>query len=460
MSDAAQALARLELSDRLRHRRLETLPVTGPGAVFTEIQGRGPGESTRPAALADLISSISGAGVLQPILVEETIHDDGAHRRLVLGERRLRACRWGAAEDPANPHFAGIPAVICPGPLSDEDVRSWQLIENLAREPLQPGELAEALLLERCAMLITRLLGAGIAVPHAAAHHDDAVQRWNALQALRPAAGPAANVGAAWEDVIRRLGLHLTARKARLLVEAFRTLPREISSNMDQHRITLTARCRYAQLYRGREHAARSLWDAIAARGASGLLPAAVAELLTDATLEPESAIDVAAQCAADADARRSDTLTGRTAEPSPGHSAVGATRQADDCQLGDKTTSGDPPTSPWPQGAATTKLPTATTPVVDITDLDVDITDLDADIDAGDNADLDPGIEMASVEPHRIEAAVAALRALVEDLRAGRRLRRYDTGTLALLVDELRQYADLDAAGPRRGDGRRRGTA
>lgn len=457
MSDAAQALARLELSDRLRHRRLETLPVTGPGAVFTEIQGRGPGESTRPAALADLISSISGAGVLQPILVEETIHDDGAHRRLVLGERRLRACRWGAAEDPANPHFAGIPAVICPGPLSDEDVRSWQLIENLAREPLQPGELAEALLLERCAMLITRLLGAGIVVPHVAAHHDDAVQRWNVLQALRPAAGPAANVGAAWEDVIRRLGLHLTARKARLLVEAFRTLPREISSDMDHHRITLTARCRYAQLYRGREHAARSLWDAIAARGATGLLPAAVAELLTDATLEPESAVDVAAECAADADARRSDTLTGRTAEvrPSPGHPADGATRQGDDdCQLGDKTTSGDLPTSsPWPEGVATTKLPTATTPVVDI-------TDPAADIDAGNNADLDRGIEMASVEPHRIEAAVAALRALVEDLRAGRRLRRYDTGTLALLVDELRQHADLDAAGPRRGDGRRRGTA
>lgn len=457
MSDAAQALARLELSDRLRHRRLETLPVTGPGAVFTEIQGRGPGESTRPAALADLISSISGAGVLQPILVEETIHDDGAHRRLVLGERRLRACRWGAAEDPANPHFAGIPAVICPGPLSDEDVRSWQLIENLAREPLQPGELAEALLLERCAMLITRLLGAGIAVSHAAAHHDDAVQRWNALQALRPAAGPAANVGAAWEDVIRRLGLHLTARKARLLVEAFRTLPREISSDMDHHRITLTARCRYAQLYRGREHAARSLWDAIAARGATGLLPAAVAELLTDATLEPESAIDVAAECAAAADARRSDTLTGRTAEavqPTPAHLTDGASRQGDDDgQLGDKTTSGDPPTSPWPQGAATTKLPTAATPVVDI-------TDLAADLVAGGNVALDLGIEMASVESHRLEAAVAALRALVEDLRAGRRLRRYDTGTLALLVDELRRHADLDAAGPRRGDGRSRGTA
>ncbi|PZS30680.1 MAG: hypothetical protein DLM61_10205 [Pseudonocardiales bacterium] len=452
MSDAAQALARLELSDRLRHRRLETLPVTGPGAVFTEIQGRGPGESTRPAALADLISSISGAGVLQPILVEETIHDDGAHRRLVLGERRLRACRWGAAEDPANPHFAGIPAVICPGPLSEEDVRSWQLIENLAREPLQPGELAEALLLERCAMLITRLLGAGIVVPHAAAHHDNAVQRWNALQALRPGAGPAANVGAAWEDVIRRLGLHLTARKARLLVEAFRTLPREISSDMDQHRITLTARCRYAQLYRGREHAARSLWDAIAARGATGLLPAAVAELLTDATLEPESAIDVAAQCAADADARRSDTLTGRTTEavqPAPAHPGDGAPWQGDDDgqQLREKTTSCDlPAASPWPQAAAPTTLPTATTPVINI--------------DAGGNAALDPGIETAPVEPHRVEAAVTALRALVEDLRAGRRLSRYDTGTLALLVDELRQHADLDAAGPRRGDGRRRGTA
>lgn len=43
---------RLGASDRLRRRRFELLPLTGPGAAFAEVQGRGPGESTAPAALA------------------------------------------------------------------------------------------------------------------------------------------------------------------------------------------------------------------------------------------------------------------------------------------------------------------------------------------------------------------------------------------------------------------------
>ncbi len=80
------------------------------------------------------------------MLVEEIDPSDGTHpaMKLAAGERRLRACRWGAVNRPDNPHFAALPAVVCPGPLPDEERRIWQLVENLARESLRPGELAAA----------------------------------------------------------------------------------------------------------------------------------------------------------------------------------------------------------------------------------------------------------------------------------------------------------------------------
>ena len=66
------ALARrLESSERLRQRRFELLPLTGPAAAFTEVQGRAPSGSTSFEGLGELISSIASVGVLQPVLVEE-----------------------------------------------------------------------------------------------------------------------------------------------------------------------------------------------------------------------------------------------------------------------------------------------------------------------------------------------------------------------------------------------------
>src|SRR5947209_18097043 len=109
--------------------------MTGPGAAFSEVQGRAPGESTTPANLVELISSIATVGVLQPVLVEEL---EGRRMRLVAGERRLRAVLWGVANLPDNVHFQTIPAVVCPGPLSEAERRTWQLVENLAREDLAP----------------------------------------------------------------------------------------------------------------------------------------------------------------------------------------------------------------------------------------------------------------------------------------------------------------------------------
>jgi hypothetical protein len=58
---------------------------------------------------------------------------------------------WGAVHLPDNPNFNAIPAIISPGRVPLEECRKWQLVENMAREPLRPGEQAAALLLHRCA---------------------------------------------------------------------------------------------------------------------------------------------------------------------------------------------------------------------------------------------------------------------------------------------------------------------
>lgn len=155
MTAPSEAVRQLGLSLKLRRRRFELLPLRGEGTPFTELQGRLPGDSTTPVELADLISSISEVGVLQPVLVEEIPATDEGQQpglRVTAGERRLRACLWGSTHRPDNPHFDALPAVVCPGPLSEEERRVWQLVENLAREDLRPGELAAALVLDRCAV--------------------------------------------------------------------------------------------------------------------------------------------------------------------------------------------------------------------------------------------------------------------------------------------------------------------
>ncbi len=80
--------------------------------------------------LASLTASISEHGVIQPILVTETV--DGY--QLVAGERRLRAAQAAGLER--------IPAVV--RQLADRDQLELALVENLQREDLDPLETAEA----------------------------------------------------------------------------------------------------------------------------------------------------------------------------------------------------------------------------------------------------------------------------------------------------------------------------
>jgi ParB family chromosome partitioning protein len=301
---ATELARRLLGSQRLRRRHFELLPLTGPDAAFSDPQGRGPGASTAPADLAELISSIATVGVLQPILVEEL---PGGARRVVAGERRLRAGRWGAVNQPDNPHFAAMPAVVCPGPLDEGERRVWQLVENLAREDLQPGELAAALLYERCAVLVSKLLAAGVAVP-AEVNLDDPVQRWEALERLRVRSG-CHNFGAPWEEVLRRLGIQMRAERAKDLVRAFKALPVELSADMDAHKIALATRMTYLRLDRGCQAAADELWAAVKARGRPELLSAAVSERLEHPGLDGDEALERAEERHAAADEARRAAL-------------------------------------------------------------------------------------------------------------------------------------------------------
>ena len=81
-------------------------------------------------ALATLAESIRQHGVIQPILVTETI--DGY--QLVAGERRVRAARIVGLER--------IPAIV--RQLADRQQLELALVENLQREDLNPIEAARA----------------------------------------------------------------------------------------------------------------------------------------------------------------------------------------------------------------------------------------------------------------------------------------------------------------------------
>jgi len=81
-------------------------------------------------ALATLAASIREHGVIQPILVVETL--DGY--QLVAGERRVRAARMAGLER--------IPAVV--RQLADQQQLELALVENLQREDLDPIEAARA----------------------------------------------------------------------------------------------------------------------------------------------------------------------------------------------------------------------------------------------------------------------------------------------------------------------------
>lgn len=384
---AVELARRLASSARLASRRLTILPIARARAIVAGVQGRGPAGrgSVSPSDLGDLISSIGRVGMLQPILLEQL---PGDRYRLVAGERRLRAVRWGAVHHPDNPHFAGIPAVVSPGPLDDEERRVFQLIENLAREDYHAGELGAALLLERCALLSTKLRGAGIEVPAGIGGDDDPVRRFTSLERLR---GTRKGLAAPWSEVIARLGLRLSPRKARAVVAAFAALPPEVSSEMDAAGVSLWARAPYARLDAGRRAAAAGLWEAVKARGRPELLGAAMVAM-SRAQLDPADALTQAEEMHSAANAARAARLRRRD-DGTPG---TGSTEAGD----------------------------------LEASRLQVDAAPAAPSSAAGRAGELVPEDLVAT--------ALAALRSLCDRLRLGERVHGYAAGSLRLYGEEL----------------------
>lgn len=353
--------------------------MTGPGAAFSEVQGRAPGESTTPANLVELISSIAAVGVLQPVLVEEL---EGGRMRLVAGERRLRSVLWGVANLPDNAHFELLPAVVCPGPLTEQERRTWQLVENLAREDLAPGELAAALLFERSAVLVAKLVGADVAVPADVEKIDDPVERFRALDRLRLKAG-CHTLGAPWPEVLRRLGIQMREEKAKALVRAFAAMPAELSAEMDAAKVALATRLEFLRLARGgRADAAAELWAAVKRHDRPELLRAAVREQLDDEDLDAEEAVTLAMAMREAADQARSQTQQ-------------------------------------------RTEL---------------------AEADLHDEPEEDSDTS-SCVDPQLVNDVLVSLRALLAELRAGRRMAPYDAGSARLLATELGQLSNRGTA-------------
>lgn len=90
-----------------------------------------PRKSFRPEELKELQESLQSSGLLQPVTVRES--PAGKGYELIAGERRLRAATGLGWEK--------IPAVV--KNLSDQEILTLALIENLQRADLNPIEEAE-----------------------------------------------------------------------------------------------------------------------------------------------------------------------------------------------------------------------------------------------------------------------------------------------------------------------------
>ncbi|MGQ4406369.1 ParB N-terminal domain-containing protein [Streptomyces hayashii] len=405
----------LHRSVKLRQRRFEMLPLRGQGAPFTEPHARNPSDSLPPSELADLISSMSVIGLLEPVLAEEIVVDGKAPTiRLVTGERRLRAMRWGAVNRPDNPHFAALPAVVCPGPLSEEERHMWRFVENFAREPLRPGEQAAALLYQRCAILVGKLLKAGKPVPQEVYAIPDPAERFYALEKIR---GTDTACAAPWSEVLDRLGLQLNERKAGELVRAFRALPRDLTEEMDEAAVRLNTRIKFAELRNGRAQAAEGIWAALKSSKRLHLLPTAVNVGLEEPQLDPEEIIT-------EAEERQDAANAGRRAKLTRVLSSPEAQEESEDDAAPSASGQEEPPEVSVAE--ATAQL--APAPAVE----------------AGTAAlSADDAPSRPAVETDTIRTALDGIRGLLVEVRAGKEIARYDRGSLRLALRELSTHLD-----------------
>jgi len=115
----------------------------GIGAVYREINPsdiepnpRQPRQVFDEEALAELVHSIREFGLIQPIVVRESVDGAGTGKRyqLVMGERRWRASQQAG--------LTAIPAIV--RDTADNDLLRDALLENIHRAQLNPLEEAAA----------------------------------------------------------------------------------------------------------------------------------------------------------------------------------------------------------------------------------------------------------------------------------------------------------------------------
>lgn len=109
-----------------------------PGARLIQISDifpdpHQPRKKLNQEKLNELVASIKSKGIIEPITAR-FIEGDGYYR-IVTGERRYKAAQLAGLEE--------IPCII--KHLDDQEVISYQLIENLQREDLSPIDEATAL---------------------------------------------------------------------------------------------------------------------------------------------------------------------------------------------------------------------------------------------------------------------------------------------------------------------------
>lgn len=112
----------------MTHRFLPDLPIDRVRSPAANVR-----EQFDEASLATLAETIKSVGIKQPLTVREVAPDSW---ELLIGERRFRAAKLAG--------LTTIPAVVVRETLSNAEVLELQLLENCAREDLNPVEKAKA----------------------------------------------------------------------------------------------------------------------------------------------------------------------------------------------------------------------------------------------------------------------------------------------------------------------------
>lgn len=124
------------LADVVRVREVASAPAIRVPLNLIDPSPRNP---RRVLDIAELASSIRAYGLLQPVVLRRT----GPRYELVAGHRRHAAVRWLAEQEPDEPRWREIEAVL--RQADADQAYLLTLTENLQRQDLAPKEEATAL---------------------------------------------------------------------------------------------------------------------------------------------------------------------------------------------------------------------------------------------------------------------------------------------------------------------------